>query len=796
MYKFDKIFSIREVKKVSFDAVGIAFWKGYIMSEMVLSQGESLSFDPNRISAMVKLLVKTYNNPYQSVLREYLSNAYDSHRKAGVTVPVELTLPDKDSPFLRIQDFGLGLSYDDLVNMFLLFGGTMKDIKSTDSIGGLGIGSKSALAVADHFIVRSVKDGLLNVFIFNNGDDSISYDFLAKNEETDSPNGVTVSIPMNDYTFSSQTVMNVVVGFKRSEVVVMGDYSSDHRMEDAFVEFEHGYVHKSALMGEDTNGKSYTPLQVFLNNDSDKLKMLVGPLFYDSPMPNLRAWHWYDDRKNDYQIDHNVLGYDFPNHLLEPYIIPKIPASSVTFPPSRELIEINDHNTDVLIEAYKKLDDEIIEFLKKEQSGNEIKQVVGVLHSKIGKSYLRVARTTRNNEQNDSRERYGFIEDRNNNVFGIDLTLNYQSVIDENSFRFDRLSEQKYQSYSVNACYYSRDKFCIIVNDEGTSKATVKKYLKDYILHNATFSKALEYDNEYNTYTLVLTENDYQLGKPLYDAHAVCIENFSHIKKEVLQLNKDNKTSMLLAKEERKQEKQNKQVFRYADDSGLFKHNNYQDTLRDVAGKNVFVLRRNEYHSYEEFLKSPAWDVKDKIFILENDEYADGTLRKDAEKFNGTIIDEDFIKQLIRDHLEYIIGDFDRELLKRIMLSDFIKTYDGKVNLMGQFNDRYNAKWRFVVNALSHKTVKCLAKVLARRNDAYRLTHEVLAEILGVNSDMFGNRYFSLASKILPVYLSAQQEEDWIDYYHSQCEKAFGDIAEQYQEDETSFVDSSVTGGK
>lgn len=165
-----------------------------------LTFGESveMGIDPRATALIIRHLTNLYSNPHLAALREYTSNAFDSHKVAGTTRPVEVNLPDALNPNLVIEDFGVGLSREGL-RQYGQYGLSSKN-ESNDEIGGFGLGSKSGLAIASQFTVTAVKDGLMNMAIVAFGENGApSLNFLnAEPTPTDKPNGVKITIPTTD----------------------------------------------------------------------------------------------------------------------------------------------------------------------------------------------------------------------------------------------------------------------------------------------------------------------------------------------------------------------------------------------------------------------------------------------------------------------------------------------------------------------------------------------------------------------------------------------------------------------
>jgi hypothetical protein len=105
-----------------------------------------LSIDPGSVNNLMALLTDMYSDPELAIVREYSTNARDSHIAAGVTDPIEVYTPTVLEPMLRIVDHGVGLSADDIRDIYSRYGLSTK-AESNDYNGVLGLGCKSALTV-------------------------------------------------------------------------------------------------------------------------------------------------------------------------------------------------------------------------------------------------------------------------------------------------------------------------------------------------------------------------------------------------------------------------------------------------------------------------------------------------------------------------------------------------------------------------------------------------------------------------------------------------------------------------
>ncbi len=142
----------------------------YNVNREVLEGGiaESHAFGISRVDEahIMGILRDTlYSDKVLAVLREYSANAWDAHREVGKgDLPIKVTLPTHDEPTLLIRDFGPGLSHDNVFRIYTQYGASTKR-GSDDSVGMLGIGSKSGFAYSDSFTITSWHGGTKNVYV-------------------------------------------------------------------------------------------------------------------------------------------------------------------------------------------------------------------------------------------------------------------------------------------------------------------------------------------------------------------------------------------------------------------------------------------------------------------------------------------------------------------------------------------------------------------------------------------------------------------------------------------------------
>ena len=105
-----------------------------------------------------------YSDKITSIIREYSSNAWDANRQAGHNGPIIVTLPTISDMTFKVRDNGIGLSEDDIINIYTKYGESTKRDDNV-AVGMLGIGSKSGFAYSDSFTVTSWHNGTKRVYV-------------------------------------------------------------------------------------------------------------------------------------------------------------------------------------------------------------------------------------------------------------------------------------------------------------------------------------------------------------------------------------------------------------------------------------------------------------------------------------------------------------------------------------------------------------------------------------------------------------------------------------------------------
>lgn len=136
-----------------------------------------------------------YSDKILAVLREYSCNAVDAHTEAGHNRPIEVSLPSRLSLELKIRDYGIGLSETDIQEIYAFYGESTKR-KSNSLIGQLGLGSKSAFAYGDNFVINSFYNGIKTTYNAYIDPSQIGQIAKLASASTNEANGVEIVIPV------------------------------------------------------------------------------------------------------------------------------------------------------------------------------------------------------------------------------------------------------------------------------------------------------------------------------------------------------------------------------------------------------------------------------------------------------------------------------------------------------------------------------------------------------------------------------------------------------------------------
>lgn len=288
-----------------------------------IDESMRMSIDSNSIAHLMQLLTDLYSDPILAVMREYSTNARDSHIDAGHEGPIIVTLPTALEPNFVVQDFGIGLNVDDLRDVYSMYGKSTKR-DSDDATGTLGLGCKSGLTYALSFTVTAVKDGVKTVAAITKDTDGVGTIKILDTAGTDDPNGVTVSIPVKSWDVArfAQCARDFYRYWRSGTVLVDGKDPSEQPWDEG------GLKGREILWLDDD-------VAVVSNHGAPKSHVVMGGV--------------------PYPFDSKINGVN---------IIAWIPMGSVNFTPSRESLHFTTLTESTLSTLREFVEERLVDAIK------------------------------------------------------------------------------------------------------------------------------------------------------------------------------------------------------------------------------------------------------------------------------------------------------------------------------------------------------------------------------------------------------------------------------------------------
>ena len=145
---------------------------------------------------------KMYSDPIRAIAREYCTNSLDAHREVGkYDEPIEITLPTTFDPFLRIKDWGPGISPDRMENVFIKYGASTKRDNNIQ-IGSFGLGCKVFFSYGDAFNIETIFNNVKYNYVCYIDETKVGKLSLMEQTPTEDGNGTTIIIPVNGKDFN------------------------------------------------------------------------------------------------------------------------------------------------------------------------------------------------------------------------------------------------------------------------------------------------------------------------------------------------------------------------------------------------------------------------------------------------------------------------------------------------------------------------------------------------------------------------------------------------------------------
>ena len=197
---------------------------------------------------------KLYSDKELANVRELSCNAKDAHIDAGTTDTLfEVHLPNTLEPYFGVKDFGTGLTPQQMIDIYTVFGESTKD-GSNATNGALGLGCKTPFAMTDQFTISSRVDGKVYHYIAFKGDDRLPTLSDPQVADTLEPNGLTIRVPIDPHKFhqfsrSAASALRPLVGsFKiTGEELEIAPFVKLFESDNGFVEDGESNSYRSTM---------------------------------------------------------------------------------------------------------------------------------------------------------------------------------------------------------------------------------------------------------------------------------------------------------------------------------------------------------------------------------------------------------------------------------------------------------------------------------------------------------------------------------------------------------------------
>ena len=188
-----------------------------------------MSLDLDSAQMLMQMLSKNlYSDAIGSTIREWASNALDSHRRAGVEAPIVVGFKIVNDQYeFSVEDFGLGLDDQDVKNIISKYGKSTKRNSATE-LGMFGLGFKAGLAYSSSFYFQCRKNGVERKYMMYEGEDVNTIDLLYEKPTTER-NGVKMILPVahRDRSEFNEKICEQLAYFQNVYFDVAGeDYNS------------------------------------------------------------------------------------------------------------------------------------------------------------------------------------------------------------------------------------------------------------------------------------------------------------------------------------------------------------------------------------------------------------------------------------------------------------------------------------------------------------------------------------------------------------------------------------------
>lgn len=469
------------------------------------------NFDTYQIeinSIAVKNMIDMYSDKELAVVRELLTNAWDSHIASNNTdKAIDVDLFYTNENIFRIRDYGTGISKEDMKKYCTIFHSSKRDTNT--QTGCFGVGSKVPFAIVDNYIVHTYYEGKKYSYLMSLSDVLPKFVLLSE-IDTNEPNGLEIEIEIpndgkNNHKYRIIESINRFNAFSGVELNILSSNS----------------VKKPEIIYETENFKMFHSYDY--NNG---VYILYGNNYYNLPK-NIVFYHDIESEINKSTGIYSNTLKCVRDSLLGIYTksIIKIPLSAgLTITPSRENIEQTDRNKDIILEYITKAKEQILndDFKKIEvynKNGIIITDYTVRLKEILKKTTKDVPHYLKINSYNKITE---FTDNRYENT---KIDIFDSAIIDDEKI----LTDKFYKTYICDRLYpsYYQQKIQSINSLKNRTNLKIKLIINDYrlnknnIVQNSKIFKTIfklhkinEYDNS-NLYILINNSKEMSFVKAM-----------------------------------------------------------------------------------------------------------------------------------------------------------------------------------------------------------------------------------------------------------------------------------------
>ena len=311
---------------------------------------------------MFKLLSSgLYQFKERAVIRELSCNGLDGHEMNGnPEKPLDIHLPTRFEPYFEVRDYGIGMTHEEIMNLYLCYGASTKR-DNNYTIGGFGVGSKSFFSIAQSATVTSWKDGIKRQYTIYMEEGMPQVTKLMETE-SDEPTGISVRVAVP---------MQMGANFFHEACYVYSFFDVKPN-----VNMELDYFHDNYdLVVEGEGYKAYTHSRMSKSIEPD-VKVVMGQVAYDLDIDTI-----FKDRSELWELIDESLFKEFS--LVELHL----PIGTVEVAASRETLSMEESTHGYIVNIFKDFASSVVKDIQKNVDKCDSYMAVASLRQELLHSY-------------------------------------------------------------------------------------------------------------------------------------------------------------------------------------------------------------------------------------------------------------------------------------------------------------------------------------------------------------------------------------------------------------------------